>query len=54
MKQTTLKTLLLAIIMTVLLANIAWADDPLPSWNDGAARQSIVHFVAKVTKEGWT
>src|SRR5881227_564067 len=26
--------------------------DPLPSWNDGAAKQSIVEFVAKVTKEG--
>jgi hypothetical protein len=28
------------------------ADDPLPSWNDGAAKQSIVEFVAKVTKSG--
>ena len=28
------------------------AADPLPSWNDGAARQSIVAFVAKVTREG--
>ena len=26
--------------------------DPLPSWNDGAAKQAIVAFVAKVTKEG--
>src|SRR5436309_10303211 len=26
--------------------------DPLPSWNDGKAKQSIVDFVAKVTKEG--
>ena len=26
--------------------------DPLPSWNDGLARQSIVAFVAKVTQEG--
>jgi hypothetical protein len=30
----------------------ARADDPLPSWNDGATKQSIVDFVAKVTKEG--
>jgi hypothetical protein len=28
------------------------AADPLPSWNDGAARQSIVAFVEKVTKQG--
>ena len=26
--------------------------DPLPSWNDGPARQAIVAFVAKVTKKG--
>jgi phosphoglycolate phosphatase-like HAD superfamily hydrolase len=26
--------------------------DPLPSWNDGATKQSIVEFVTKVTKEG--
>ena len=26
--------------------------DPLPSWNDGKAKQSIVAFVEKVTKEG--
>ena len=26
--------------------------DPLPSWNDGPARQAIVAFVAKVTQEG--
>jgi phosphoserine phosphatase len=26
--------------------------DPLPSWNAGAARQSIVEFVSKVTRQG--
>src|SRR5476649_697531 len=25
---------------------------PLPSWNEGSAKKSIVEFVAKVTKEG--
>src|SRR6202046_4260723 len=30
----------------------AFAADPLPSWNDGAAKQSIVEFVERVTKEG--
>jgi hypothetical protein len=30
----------------------AHAADPLPSWNDGKAKQSIVTFVEKVTKEG--
>ena len=26
--------------------------DPLPSWNDGKARQSILDFVRRVTTEG--
>ena len=26
--------------------------DPLPSWNEGAVKQSIVDFVARVTTEG--
>jgi hypothetical protein len=30
----------------------ARAQDPLPSWNEGPARKSIIEFVAKVTKEG--
>ncbi len=28
------------------------AADPLPSWNDGPAKQSIISFVEKVTKPG--
>jgi len=28
------------------------ADDPLPSWNDGKAKQSIVDFVKRVTTPG--
>ena len=28
------------------------ASDPLPSWNDGAAKAAIVDFVARVTKRG--
>jgi phosphoserine phosphatase len=31
---------------------IATAADGLPSWNEGKTKQSIVDFVAKVTKEG--
>jgi len=36
----------------MLLATSALAADPLPSWNDGAAKAAITAFVAKVTKEG--
>jgi phosphoglycolate phosphatase-like HAD superfamily hydrolase len=28
------------------------ANDPLPSWNDGAAKKSITDFVARVTTQG--
>ena len=34
-----------------MLARAA-ASDPLPSWNDGPTKQSILDFVARVTKEG--
>ena len=36
----------------LLLANVAFAADPLPSWNDTASKKAIVAFVEKVTKEG--
>ena len=35
-----------------LATTVAHATDALPSWNDGKAKQSIVDFVAKVTKKG--
>jgi len=35
-----------------LATTLAHATDALPSWNDGKAKQSIVDFVAKVTKDG--
>lgn len=36
----------------LVVAAPAIAAEPLPSWNDGASRKSIVSFVKKVTKEG--
>jgi hypothetical protein len=33
-------------------ADAALGDDPLASWNDGPAKQSILRFVEKVTREG--
>ncbi len=38
--------------MVVFVTSKAQAADPLSSWNDGPAKQSITEFVAKVTKEG--
>jgi hypothetical protein len=37
---------------SLLLAASASAADPLPSWNDGAAKKSLLAFVEAVTKEG--
>ncbi len=34
------------------LYNLSTAADPLPSWNNGAAKQAIFAFIARVTKAG--
>jgi hypothetical protein len=39
------------LVMAISHDASAYADD-LPSWNDGAAKQSIVDFVTAVTTEG--
>jgi haloacid dehalogenase-like hydrolase len=41
----------LAVVLAALTLATA-APDPLPSWNDGPAKQAIVAFVSKVTHEG--
>jgi phosphoglycolate phosphatase-like HAD superfamily hydrolase len=41
------------LILLGLLTRVAFAQgDPLPSWNDGAAKERIVAFVAEVTRYG--
>lgn len=40
------------LIATVAFCSQALSGDPLPSWNDTAAKESIIAFVAKVTKKG--
>src|SRR3990170_7265310 len=48
----------LAALLAVCLSGFAGMQaraasaDPLPSWNDGPTKQSIIDFVAAVTKEG--
>ena len=48
------KACLLIVTLWLLVPCVAAAQpaDPLPSWNDGRAKQSIVEFVATVTREG--
>ncbi len=41
-------------ILATLIASTGCVSDPLPSWNDTAAKRAIVEFVEKVTKEGST
>ena len=45
-------TAALACALAVATTAAQAATDPLPSWNDGAAKQSIVSFVERVTKPG--
>lgn len=52
MKQTLITTLLLAFALVLSSLALANSEDPLPSWNDGKARQSIINFVSKVTEPG--
>ena len=53
MRTTTKRLLAVAFVcIAALTSSVAQTADPLPSWNDGKAKQSIVNFVAKVTREG--
>jgi hypothetical protein len=40
------------VLAGLAVASTAYAADPLPSWNDGAAKKSILQFVAQVTQKG--
>jgi phosphoglycolate phosphatase-like HAD superfamily hydrolase len=45
-------TLVTVLTIIVAFASAARADDPLPSWNDGPAKKSIIDFVNATTTEG--
>jgi len=51
--KTAHKSVFAGLLSAVAFAtSIACAQDPLPSWNDGPPKKSIIDFVEKVTKEG--
>jgi hypothetical protein len=54
LKTTRPQNLLAAALVGALVfsATAARGAEPLPSWNDGKAKQSIMDFVPKVTKQG--
>jgi hypothetical protein len=39
-----------ALLVLCFTSAVRAADDPLPSWNDGAAKQAIVDFVKATTE----
>jgi phosphoglycolate phosphatase-like HAD superfamily hydrolase len=47
-----LKLFAVATLATLAFTLSARADDPLPSWNDGAAKQAILEFVKTTTTQG--
>lgn len=46
------KTMAGIMLWLCLLVLPAWAADPLPSWNDGPAKQAIVGFVDAAVRQG--
>jgi hypothetical protein len=52
MKRTLIATLALCFTLVVGDLTLAQTTDPLPSWNDGKAKQTIINFVTKVIKQG--
>jgi phosphoglycolate phosphatase-like HAD superfamily hydrolase len=49
MKKLILKSLTAIFLLTVISG---WAQDPLPSWNDGPAKKAIIEFVKTTTTKG--
>jgi phosphoserine phosphatase len=48
----TLRSLAAVLVLVVTGHRTARAQDPLPSWNDGAAKKAIVEFVQTTTAQG--
>lgn len=52
MKQTTPINLTAGIVLVLIGGADARTEDPLPSWNETAAKDAIIEFMEKVTTEG--
>jgi phosphoglycolate phosphatase-like HAD superfamily hydrolase len=52
MKPIIVKSLIVAVTLTVLSSNVSRAEDPLRSWNEGPAKQAILEFVKATTTQG--
>lgn len=51
-RRHTLWVQLTMFLLLALSAASAWAGDPLPSWNEGAAKSAITSYVTRVTTPG--
>ena len=47
-----IRSLVALLAFTIASLTLTRAADPLPAWNDGPAKQSIIDFVTKVTTSG--
>jgi len=52
LRSTCVSGLIAFSVLSNSLGSMRAADDPLPSWNDGPAKQAIVDFVGMVTTNG--
>jgi hypothetical protein len=52
MKNTILKTVMVAVALMALSVGLAYAAEPLPSWNEGPAKKAIIEFVQETTTQG--
>jgi phosphoglycolate phosphatase-like HAD superfamily hydrolase len=52
MRRTSALGLVLTFLVSAIAVTVSAQADPLPSWNEGAAKRSIVSFVNKVTAWG--
>ena len=48
----TIRSIIAVLAICLASVTLARAADPLPTWNDGPAKQSIINFVTKVTTPG--
>jgi phosphoglycolate phosphatase-like HAD superfamily hydrolase len=47
-----MKRALIFLFFIALITNLVFAEDPLPSWNDGPSKKAVINFVTKITTQG--
>jgi phosphoglycolate phosphatase-like HAD superfamily hydrolase len=52
MKSSFSRQMFAVLVILLAVSRTAYAQDALPSWNDGPSKKAIVDFVARVTRQG--